>query len=625
MKKTLAILLLALTAVFPAEVKASDPVVMRVGGTDVRRSEFDYFRRKSAGTETTDPAAFATMFGRYKQRVLAARAAGLDTAAAFRREMERYRRELSGADRLDSAFVSRLAAEGARLRGEEHEMNYILMPVSTTRSEADSLREAIASGRTSFDEAARRHSADPVVASYGGRMGWSALGMMPRDVEEMIAAVEPGKLSDVLTTSQGLMIVEGGRRRPLGGDIDAGIIVLAHDGTPDGKERARALADSISAVLRQSPQSLPRLAALHSADLASGKRGGRIGAIHAGEALPEIYETLRELPDHGVSDPVALGQNYMVLVRLGSSTAPSLAQLEADEARRIKGGMDYRYQVAADHRRDYLRKLLKARFAPAYREVIGRMESQGLDSTLMAEYGDKTMVSTAAGSASLRDLAPRLANAKSPAGSTSRQILSNEIEAGERRFLESLAPDFIIASDPTLTALMREYEEGSLMYEANNAKVWHRASESPEELEAFFEDNRADYRWRRPRIYAKILSAADSHILRHLTDTAMLRGLEAAAAEIKSTYQGKAKLESVLVAPGENAVVDALMQGRTPTAAPGSLRFFALLDSRLVAQPENATQAGPSLLRDYQNYLEEQWQHDLDAAYPIEILRLPKK
>lgn len=268
MKKTLAILLLALTAVFPAEVKASDPVVMRVGGTDVRRSEFDYFRRKSAGTETTDPAAFATMFGRYKQRVLAARAAGLDTAAAFRREMERYRRELSGADRLDSAFVSRLAAEGARLRGEEHEMNYILMPVSTTRSEADSLREAIASGRTSFDEAARRHSADPVVASYGGRMGWSALGMMPRDVEEMIAAVEPGKLSDVLTTSQGLMIVEGGRRRPLGGDIDAGIIVLAR--WHARRQRARP------GVGRQHKRRAPAVAAVAATPCCSPLRRPRI-------------------------------------------------------------------------------------------------------------------------------------------------------------------------------------------------------------------------------------------------------------------------------------------------------------------------------------------------------------
>ena len=501
-------------------------------------------------------------------------------------------------------------------------MNYFLMPQSVSRQTADSLREAIATGRTTFEAAARAFSSDPVVAAYGGHMGWSSLGLMPRDMEEMIVVISPGDLSEVLSTSQGYMIVKGGQKRPLGSSIDAGVIALAHDGSEAGRGRAYALADSLAGVLRQKPQALSGLASMYSSDPVSRQDGGRIGTLRAGEALPEIFETLRALPDGGVSDPVPLQRNYLVIIRLGSKPAASFAQLEADEENRIRNAIDRRYQLAADYRRDSLRKLLASRYTPAYDEVMARMKSHGLDSTLMERYGDVVIINTAAGSATLRDLAPRLEKARSKVGAMSEQILGNEISAGERRFLESTAPGYIIGMKPELKALLKEYEEGTLMYEINNARVWKRAKKSSEDLERFFAEHRDDYRWESPRTAAMILRVSDRRLLQALTDTALLLGVEALEAAISRSYRGKAAVESVLVKRGENAAVDALLDGRVPTPS-GTLPFSALLYSREVPQPEDAGQAGPELLRDYQNYLEEVWQRELDKLYPVEILQLP--
>ena len=84
-----------------------DPVLMRVGGKDVTRSEFEYYynravRRADAGIS---PKTYSRSFTDFKLKVQAAEAAGLDTLPAFRREMAAYRARLSVGWLTDSAAL----------------------------------------------------------------------------------------------------------------------------------------------------------------------------------------------------------------------------------------------------------------------------------------------------------------------------------------------------------------------------------------------------------------------------------------------------------------------------------------------------------------------------------------
>ena len=80
-----------------------DPVVMRINGKEIPRSEFEYsYRRHTDGNGTKlSPREYAELFIQSKLKVEAARATGLDTALAFRKQQEAYRTNLLRSYLLD--------------------------------------------------------------------------------------------------------------------------------------------------------------------------------------------------------------------------------------------------------------------------------------------------------------------------------------------------------------------------------------------------------------------------------------------------------------------------------------------------------------------------------------------
>ena len=82
------------------------------------------------------------------------------------------------------------------------------------RERAEGLLAQIKDG-ASFDELARRHSADFATAQRGGDLGWFSPGTMVREFEQAVAALEkPGDLSPVVETQFGFHIVRLDDRRP---------------------------------------------------------------------------------------------------------------------------------------------------------------------------------------------------------------------------------------------------------------------------------------------------------------------------------------------------------------------------------------------------------------------------
>ena len=84
----LTIILLCLGLVVFAQ---QDPVLMRINGKEILRSEFEYIYNKNnalAGSEQKTLSEYVDLFVNFKLKVAAAEAAGLDTTQAFREELE---------------------------------------------------------------------------------------------------------------------------------------------------------------------------------------------------------------------------------------------------------------------------------------------------------------------------------------------------------------------------------------------------------------------------------------------------------------------------------------------------------------------------------------------------------
>ena len=80
-----------------------DPVLMRVNGRDISRSEFEYsYRHNAVGEDgNLSPKEYAVLFARSMQKVEAAKAAGLDTTSVFRKQQEAVRARLINSYLID--------------------------------------------------------------------------------------------------------------------------------------------------------------------------------------------------------------------------------------------------------------------------------------------------------------------------------------------------------------------------------------------------------------------------------------------------------------------------------------------------------------------------------------------
>lgn len=128
-----------------------DPVLMRINGKDVLRSEFEYSynRDKSLlALKHATPGKYVEHFVNFKLKVGDAEAAGLDTAFAFREEVENYRARLVEsyltdtieADAAARRWYDRMKAHhrGGQVR-VRHIFKYLPQNVS-----GDALRDAVA-------------------------------------------------------------------------------------------------------------------------------------------------------------------------------------------------------------------------------------------------------------------------------------------------------------------------------------------------------------------------------------------------------------------------------------------------------------------------------------------------
>ena len=202
-----------------------DPVLMRINGKEILRSEFEYIYNKNnalAGIEQKTLSEYVDLFVNFKLKVAAAEAAGLDTTQAFREELEGYRRQLAKAYLTDES-VSELAARQvydkmkANNRAGQIRVSHIFksLPQTVTshvlrsaEARMDSLYAALQNGQADFDECVRNFSDEK-------KSFWVSWLQMPVEFEDVVFALKQGEISRPFFTPQGIHIVKAIERKEI--------------------------------------------------------------------------------------------------------------------------------------------------------------------------------------------------------------------------------------------------------------------------------------------------------------------------------------------------------------------------------------------------------------------------
>lgn len=205
--------------------KADDPVIMKIAGKPVLRSEFEYSYKKNNSEGVIDKKTvkeYVELFVNYKLKVQAALDEHMDTLTSYNNEFRMYRDQQIRPLLISDADVE---AEAKSIYNNEVERigpdglihaSHIFVRVSpdadqktqdAKKARIDSIYNALTNG-ADFTEMATFKSEDPTAASRGGDIGWISHGQTFEEFDKAAYALKVGEMSKPVQSPLGWHIIK---------------------------------------------------------------------------------------------------------------------------------------------------------------------------------------------------------------------------------------------------------------------------------------------------------------------------------------------------------------------------------------------------------------------------------
>ena len=235
--KKIAIFAISLMTAFSVMAQTDDPVIMKINGKSITRSEFEYSFNKNNSDGVLDKKTveeYVPLFVDFKLKVAEAESQKLDTISGIRRELDGYKEQMVIPTIVDSAFIEREALktyENTAARFEGQDLLNASHIVVLLRQDATAEQEQVAKARvdsiynvlkavpkeqlaTKFAELAKEKSDDKGSAQRGGALGQFGKGMMIPDFETAAYALKAGEMSAPIKSTVGYHIIYMTDRHP---------------------------------------------------------------------------------------------------------------------------------------------------------------------------------------------------------------------------------------------------------------------------------------------------------------------------------------------------------------------------------------------------------------------------
>lgn len=211
----------------------NDPVVMRINGQDVTRSEFEYNYNKNNTEGVVDKKGldeYVDLFINYKLKVMAALDDKLDTLTSYKQEFAQYRDQqirplLVSSDAIEKEVRNYYDNMEKSLEGHDLYLPaHIFVQLGQQATDAqkaagkqriDSIYNALKNG-ANFDELASKHSDDKQTGARGGIIQWVGPHQLLPEMEKVMYELkDSGDVSAPVLSPVGYHIIQLKGRKPL--------------------------------------------------------------------------------------------------------------------------------------------------------------------------------------------------------------------------------------------------------------------------------------------------------------------------------------------------------------------------------------------------------------------------
>jgi len=617
-----------------------DPVLFTVAGTPVNVSEFKYIYTKTNAEKADFSKAsvdeYLDLYKKFKLKVARAREMQLDTIPSLISELAGYRRQLADSYLIDKEVTNKLVAELYDRTTQDVDISHIMVaaPVGADTAAAlikinEARQKLIKKGK--WSDVAMEYSDDKSKDKNKGRIGF-VTAMFPKGfyaLENASYNLNVGEVSDVLKTNAGYHLVKVNARRPARGKMEiAHILVRSKAGEDDTKAKEKI--DKLYMNLK-SGNTFEDIAKANSEDAQSASKGGYIGHFGINQYEAGFEEAAFGLTNDGdFSKPVKSAIGWHIIKRLEKEGIQPLKIVKAGLQNKIKNDprftLSQRSMITRIKREnnfrensgtltEYVEKLdsnfLNFKWKPTGYKSAETLFTIGSDKATIAEF--ETFLSESS--------RLRIQSADQGNEAVARQLYSDfvnkECMGYEEKQLESKYPDF--------KALMREYEEGILLFEATKMEVWDKASQDSVGLAQFFKTVDGKYKWEE-RAAVTLYSVREAGKNRVDEIRAFSKNNKKEQVLAKFTSKDNQILTAIdrTFERGRNEVLDKLdwksgiLSANEENRRNKSINFMKV-EEILPAGDKSLNEARGYVVADYQDALEKKWINELKDKYPIVI------
>lgn len=492
----------------------TDATLARIGSERITVRDFeDAYAKNNGGWDKGATASleererFLDLLVKFKLKVQEARSQGLLQDSTIQQELKTYGISVATSYMLDKELVEPNIKEMFGRKKEEVRASHILIGLRPDPSPQDTaaayelamnvLQQIPTLG---FDSMAVKYSQDPSVSTNKGDLGYFSGGRTVREFEDAAYRLPVGEYTRLPVRTQfGYHIIKVTGRRPAPGPIRISHILRRFAPT---LEDSAAVRDTAWAIYHEIRGGLDFAEAVkrYSQDPGTAARSGDIGYVEHARLPEDLGAVLYGTPVGDITEPRAFPYGYHLFKVTDQKPVPTFVDLERELRNQYQ---ETRYQT--DYQ-DYLHSL-KKKFKLSYDVEAMYHFTHAFDSTktpsmsgwrdsLHVDLLSRTLFTFADKTFRVDDAVNFMSTSQEFRATTLTSAgVENMVERfTELNIMEEAAKD-VPRRYESFAKLMKEYEDGILLFRVEQDEVWNKVTVSDSALRSYYQANSDQFRW----------------------------------------------------------------------------------------------------------------------------------
>lgn len=611
-----------------------------VGKEAIDKKEFLKVYSKNANNQQVDYSQKAVneyidLYSLFKMKVAEAKALKIDTIPAVKTELENYKFQLANTYLTDKSATETLAKEAYDRYTQDVDVSHILIFASPNAdstaayAKIDSLYQQINAGKITFEKAAEVYSEDRSSSVNGGNIGYISAFNVVYPFENAAYNTPVGQISKPFRSQFGFHIVKVHSRKKSEGEYKVQQILLKKPNTPEERNAVLATAADIKASL-QKGATFDDMVIKYSTDKFSKNNKGYIEPFRLGKNVKVFDEAVLKLKKAGdISEPIETAYGIHIIKLIEKKPIESydavrtsmIKQSENDDrilvaksALEEKVKKQYKYTEQKDNLKPIIAKLeadtaLKNNF---------KMDAfQGLDKTLFSfdgkNYTQKDFL----------QYATNITRGKLY-GNNPSNIIGDLFKMYQEKTIREVQVDHLSKNNEDFKTLLKEYNDGILLFEYMEREVWNKASQDTLGLRQYYERNANKYVWQ-PSFEGRVFQSGNGEVLKKFRER-ILKG-----EDVMDVYNDITKntqeLAGVSMDVGRyemnkfNTTTADFVEGKPTSIFLNANNYTMVVPNKVYSTATTKTleEARGYIIADYQEYLDKELNNALKKKYPIKV------